>query len=52
MHVYALAADAPKVEVKVFHDKLQNATSQTSPKYIIYIIGDFNSKVGSIPEKR
>ena len=45
--VYALASNAEEAEVKWFYEDLQDLSEQTSKKDIIFIIGDWNAKVGS-----
>ena len=44
IHVYALTSNA---EVEHFYEDLQDLLELTSPKYVFFIIGDGNAKVGS-----
>ena len=52
IQVYALTSDAEEAEVERFYEDLQNLLELTSKKDILFIIGDWNAKVGSqeIPE--
>ncbi|MBN3288198.1 CFDP2 protein, partial [Polyodon spathula] len=50
LQIYSPTAVAPEEEVEEFYGKLQDALSQIPNKDIIYIIGDFNSKVGTMAE--
>ena len=40
-------AYAVEAEVEWFHEDLQNLLELTPPKYVLFIIGDWNAKVGS-----
>ena len=50
--VYALISNAEEVEVEQFYKDLLDLLELTPPKYVLFIIGDWNAKVGSqeIPE--
>ena len=52
IQVYAPATNAEEAEVEWFYDDLQDILELTPKKYIIFIIGDWNAKVGSqeLPE--
>ena len=52
IQVYAPTANAEEVEVKQFYEDLQDLLELTPPKDVLFIIGDWNAKVGSqeIPE--
>ena len=45
--VYAPTNDANKAEVDWFCEQLQDLLELTPKKYVIFIIGDWNAKVGS-----
>ena len=45
--VYVPATNAEEAEVEWFYDDLQDILELTPKKYIIFIIGDWNAKVGS-----
>ena len=47
MQVYAPTNDANKAEVDWFCEQLQDLLELTPKKYVIFIIGDWNAKVGS-----
>ena len=46
IQVYALTTSAED-EVEQFYDDLQPATTNTKKKDVLFIIGDWNAKVGS-----
>ena len=50
--VYAPTTNAEEAEVEWFYDDLQDFLELTSKKDVLFIIGDWNAKVGSheIPE--
>ncbi|XP_075449195.1 uncharacterized protein LOC142490664 [Ascaphus truei] len=52
LQIYSPIADAPEEEVEEFYGELQDALNQTPNMDIIYIIGDFNSKVGTMEEPK
>ena len=45
IQVYALTSNAEEVEQ--FYEALQDLLELTPPKYVLFIIGDWNAKVGS-----
>ena len=45
--VYALTSNAEEAEVERFYEDLQDLLELTPPKDILFIIGDWNAKVGS-----
>ena len=45
--VYALTTNAKEAEVEWFYDDLQDLLELTPPKDVLFIIGDWNAKVGS-----
>ena len=45
--VYALTSNAEKAEVERFCDDLQDLLELTPKKDVLFIIGDWNAKVGS-----
>ena len=45
--VYAPTSNAEEVEVGCFYDDLQDFLEQTHKKDVLFIIGDWNAKVGS-----
>ena len=47
IQVYALTSNAKETDVEWFYENLQDLLELTSPKYILFIIGDWNAKVGS-----
>ena len=44
---YALASNAEEVEVEEFYEDLQGLLELTPQKGVLFIIGDWNAKVGS-----
>ena len=52
IQVYALTSNAEEAEVEWFYEDLQELIELTPPKDVLFIIGDWNAKVGSqeIPE--
>ena len=52
IQVYAPTSNAEKAEVEWFHEDLQDLLELTPKKDVLFIIGDWNAKVGSqvIPE--
>ena len=52
IQVYALTSNAGEAEVERFYEDLQNFLELTPKKNVLFIIGDWNAKVGSqeIPE--
>ena len=47
IQVYALTSNAEEAEVEWFYEDLQGLLEQTPKKYALFIIGDWNAKVGS-----
>ena len=47
IQVYAPTVTARKADVEWFYDDLQDFLELTPPKYVLFIIGDWNVKVGS-----
>ena len=47
IHVYALTSNAEEAEVEWFYEDLQDALELTSQEDVLFIIGDWNAKVGS-----
>ena len=47
IQVYALISNAEEAEVERFYEDLQDLLEITPPKDVLFIIGDWNAKVGS-----
>ena len=47
IQVYALTSNAEEAEVEWFYEDLQNLLELTPKKDVLFIIGDWNAKVGS-----
>ena len=47
IQVYILTSNAEEAEVEWFYEDLQDLLGLTHPKDVIFIIGDWNAKVGS-----
>ena len=47
IQVYAPTSNAKEAEVERFYEDLQDLSELTPPKYVLFIIGDWNAKVGS-----
>ena len=47
IHVYAPTSNAEEAEVEQFYEDLQELLELTPSKYVLFIIGDCNAKVGS-----
>ena len=47
IQVYAPTSNAEEAEVARFYEDLQDLVELTPPKYILFIIGDWNAKVRS-----
>ena len=45
--VYALTSNAEEAEVEQFYEDLQDLLELTPQKDVLFIIGDWNAKVGS-----
>ena len=46
IQVYALTSNAEEAEVERFYEDLQDLIELTPPKDVLFIIGDWNAKVG------
>ena len=47
IQVYAPTSNAEEAEVEQFYEDLQDLPELTLKKYVLFIIGDWNAKVGS-----
>ena len=47
IQVYALTSNAEEAEVEWFYENLQDLLELTPKKDVLFIIGDWNAKVGS-----
>ena len=47
IQVYAPTNNAEEAEVEWFYEDLQDLLELTPPKYVLFIIWDWNAKVGS-----
>ena len=47
IQVYALTSNAEEGEVEQCYEALQDLLELTSPKNVLFIIGDWNAKVGN-----
>ena len=47
IQVYAPTSNAEEAEVEWFYEDLQDLSELTSQNYVLFIIGDWNAKVGS-----
>ena len=47
IQVYAPTCNAEEAEVERFYEDLQDLLELTPKKYVLFIIGDWNAKVGS-----
>ena len=47
IQVYALTSNAEEAEVEQFYEDLQDLLELTPPQDVLFIIGDWNAKVGS-----
>ena len=47
IQVYAPTSNAEEAEVEWFYEDLQDLLELTSKGYVLFIIGDWNAKVGS-----
>ena len=47
MQVYAPTSNAEEAEVELFYEDLQDFLELTPKKDVVFIIGDWNVKVGS-----
>ena len=47
IQVYAPTSNAEEAEVEQFYEDLKDLLELTPPKYVLFIIGDWNAEVGS-----
>ena len=47
IQVYAVTSNAGEAEVERFYEDLQDLLELRPQKYVLFIIGDWNAKVGS-----
>ena len=47
IQVYVLTSNAEEAEVERFYEDLQDLLELTPPKDVLFIIGDWNAKVGN-----
>ena len=47
IQVYAPTSNAEEAEVERFYEDLQDLLELTPPKDVLFIVGDWNTKVGS-----
>ena len=47
IQVYAPTSNAEETEVEMFYEDLQDLVEVTPQKYVLFIIGDWNEKIGS-----
>ena len=47
IQVYALTSNAEEAEVEPFYEELQDLLEITPKKDVLFIIGDWNAKLGS-----
>ena len=47
IHVYAPPSNAEEAEVERFYEDLQDLLELTPKKYVLFIIGNWNAKVGT-----
>ena len=47
IQVYAPTSNTEKAEVKWFYEDLQDLLELTPPKDVLFILGDWNAKIGS-----
>ena len=47
IQVYALTSNAEEAEVEWFYEDLQDILELTPKKEVLFIVGDWNAKVGS-----
>ena len=45
--VYALTSNAQEAEVEWFYEDLEDVLELTPKKYVLFILGEWNAKVGS-----
>ena len=49
IQVYVLTSNAKEAEVEWFNENLQDLLELTPQKDVLFIIGDWNAKVGDFP---
>ena len=47
IQIYTLTSNVEEAEVEWFYEDLQDLLELTPKKYVLFIIGDWNAKVGS-----
>ena len=47
IQIYALTSNAEEAEVEGFYEDLKHLLELTPPKYVLFIIGDQNARVGN-----
>ena len=47
VQVYALTSNAEEAEFEWFYEDLQDLLELTPPKYVLFIVADWDAKVGS-----
>ena len=47
IQVYALTSNAEEAEVEQFYEDLQDLLELTPPKDVLFILGNWNTKIGS-----
>ena len=47
IQVYAPVSNAEEAEVEQFYEDLQDLLELTHKKYVLFVIGDWNAKIGS-----
>ena len=47
IQVYAPTSNAEEAEIEWFYEDLQDLLEPTPKKYVLFIIGDWNAKIGS-----
>ena len=47
IQVYALTSNTEEAEVELFYEDLQDLLETTHKKDVLFIVGDWNAKVGS-----
>ena len=47
LQIYAITSNVEETKVEWFYEDLQDLLEVTPQKYVLFIIGDWNAKVGS-----
>ena len=47
MQIYALTSNAEEAEVEQFYEDIHDLLELTPPKNVLFIIGDWNTKIGN-----